>query len=247
MDIPKKVLDQLLERIEYNNAIQRKIATLAKSLQDKLGTDASKDKKMERNTANDTHSPEIKRINTQIEQLQQEIKSATIDLCHIPNTIQHQYMWLSEEYREKHKSALKHAFMSGIDNQTVRDIMELGVDTNMKLLLMLGIGVFTTLNTNTDTRYLEIMKRLAYEQKLFLIIASGDYIYGTNYQFAHGFLGKDLTAMTQQKTIQAMGRIGRGNIQQEYTIRFRDDSILRGLFLPQETNMEAMVMSRLFS
>jgi hypothetical protein len=27
------------------------------------------------------------------------------------------------------------------------------------------------------------------------------------------------------KTIQAMGRIGRNNIQQEYTLRFRDDVV----------------------
>ena len=32
-------------------------------------------------------------------------------------------------------------------------------------------------------RYLEIMKELAYEQKLYIIIASTDYIYGTNYSF----------------------------------------------------------------
>lgn len=256
MNIPKKILDQLLERIESNNIIQRKIEFLEKSKQDKLGSDADKDKKMERNLLNDTYSPDIKRMTAQIEQLQQEIKHANIETCYVPNTTQHQYMWLQDEWREKNKDALKHAFMSGIDNQTVREIMELSVDTNMKLLLMIGIGVFAKLSSSSngiadstavDTRYLEIMKRLAYEQKLFLIIASGDYIYGTNYQFAHGFLGKDLTSMTQQKTIQAMGRIGRGNIQQEYTIRFRDDSILRGLFLPQTTNMEAIVMSKLFS
>ena len=34
------------------------------------------------------------------------------------------------------------------------------------------------------------MKRLADEQKLYLIIASSDYIYGTNYQFCHGYLSK---------------------------------------------------------
>ena len=37
-------------------------------------------------------------------------------------------------------------------------------------------------NTN-DVKYNEIVKDLAQNQKLFLIIASSDYIYGTNYQF----------------------------------------------------------------
>ena len=32
---------------------------------------------------------------------------------------------------------------------------------------------------------MDIMKKLAEEQKLYLIIASSDYIYGTNYQFCH--------------------------------------------------------------
>ena len=49
---------------------------------------------------------------------------------------------------------------------------------------------------------MEIMKRLATEQKLFLIIASSDYIYSTNYQLCHGVIGKDLNNMTQQKTIK---------------------------------------------
>jgi hypothetical protein len=95
--------------------------------------------------------------------------------------------------------------------------------------------------------YMEVMKRLAYKQQLFLILASSDYIYGTNYQFCHGFIGKDLTNMTQQKTIQAMGRIGRNQIQQEYTIRFRDDAMLEQLFSAPSCNKEAEVMSRLFS
>jgi hypothetical protein len=79
-----------------------------------------------------------------------------------------------------------------------------------------------------------------------MIIASSDYIYGTNYQFCHGFIGKDLTNMTQQKTIQACGRIGRNNIQQTYTIRFRDNEMLHNLFKKPEVNLEAINMCKLF-
>ena len=71
------------------------------------------------------------------------------------------------------------------------------------------------------------MKELAEKQKLFMIIASTDYIYGTNYQFCHGFIGKDLLQTTQQKLLQALGRIGRNNIQQDYTIRVRDNEIIK--------------------
>ena len=73
------------------------------------------------------------------------------------------------------------------------------------------------------------MKKLADKQLLYLIIADSDYIYGTNYQFCHGYLSKDLH-MTQEKIIQALGRIGRNNIQQEYSARFRDDDQIKTLF-----------------
>ena len=95
--------------------------------------------------------------------------------------------------------------------------------------------------------YTEFMKKLANEQKLFIIIASSDYIYGTNYQFCHGIIGKDLSSMTQQKTLQALGRIGRNNIQQNYSIRFRNDDLIRNLFKESEHNIEAINMNRLFT
>jgi hypothetical protein len=90
------------------------------------------------------------------------------------------------------------------------------------------------------------MTRLADEQKLYMIIASSDYIYGTNYQFCHGFLSKDLN-LTQEKLIQAMGRIGRNNIQQTYTVRFRDDEQIMKLFTSETDKPEIINMNRLFN
>jgi hypothetical protein len=90
------------------------------------------------------------------------------------------------------------------------------------------------------------MKKLADEQKLYMIIASSDYIYGTNYQFCHGFLSKDLN-LTQEKLIQAMGRIGRNNVQQNYTIRFRDDEQILKLFTSETEKPEIINMNRLFN
>jgi hypothetical protein len=94
---------------------------------------------------------------------------------------------------------------------------------------------------------MEIMKLLADSQRLFIIIASSDYIYGTNYQFCHGFIGKDLTNMTQSKTMQCIGRIGRGRIQQSYTVRFRDDEMIANLFQQPAINREATNMCELFA
>jgi hypothetical protein len=107
----------------------------------------------------------------------------------------------------------------------------------------LGIGV---LIKQKNQQYEEIVKRLADEQRMLLILASSDYIYGTNYQFCHGMIGKDLKNMTQQKTLQAMGRIGRNNIQQEYTVRFRADEMIYGLFITPIINLEAVNMDKLF-
>ena len=91
------------------------------------------------------------------------------------------------------------------------------------------------------------MKQLAQQQKLYMIIASSDYIYGTNYQFCHGYISKDLTKMTQEKTIQAMGRIGRNQVNKEYSIRFRDDELLNKIFKDAEIRPEVDNMNRLFN
>ena len=79
---------------------------------------------------------------------------------------------------------------------------------------------------------------------MYLILATTDYIYGTNYQFANLYIGKDMN-VSQEKLIQTMGRVGRGK-QVPYSIRFRDDKFIKTLFLPQ-TSPEANVMTRLFT
>ena len=43
-------------------------------------------------------------------------------------------------------------------------------------------------------------EELAQDQKLYLIIASSDYIYGTNYQFCHGYLGKEFVGLSEKKS-----------------------------------------------
>ena len=91
------------------------------------------------------------------------------------------------------------------------------------------------------------MKLLAQQQKLYLIVASSDFIYGTNYQFCHGYVGKDLESMSQEKCIQAMGRVGRNKLQQEYTVRFRDNRLIYRLFQEQENKPEVLNMARLFT
>jgi hypothetical protein len=280
--IPIRVLDGILEKITANNQIQKRMDVLMKSLDDMLGDESEKDKKVEKGA----FKPEVKRMMAAIEVLRADIKTTTMDPALVPNTRPHQQVWVGNN-----RGIIEQAFVPFVEESTVRDIMELDVDTQKKVLLLLGIGVFdnsqgaisssvpspsvpcasvpspsvpcavpcasvpspsvpcTSISASTnrsEIRYMEIMKQLAYQQYLYLIIASSDYIYGTNYQFCHAFLGKDLANMTQQKILQAMGRVGRGNVQQEYTIRFRDESLLSKLWLPAESNIEAENMCRLF-
>ena len=239
--VPSRTLDNIMEKIGTNNQIQKKMDVLLKSLDDAMGQEADKDKKMEK----ESFKPEVRKLLNNIEALRGEIIFVAMDPMYVPNTRQHQAIWVPNGH------IVEHAFVPIIDESAVREIMELDVDTQMKLLLLLGIGVFVerTLASSTAnyTAYMEVMKRLSQDQRLFLIIAASDYIYGTNYQLCHAVLGKDLQNMTQQKIIQAMGRVGRSNIQQSYTVRFRDETLITKLFLPisLNDNVEAQQMCRL--
>ena len=231
--IPERIFREIMEKIQENDTVQKKIEALERSLEDTLGSEVDKEKKMEKNHFN----KETKEIMNQIALLQSLIKTVSMDSKYIPNMKQHQSIWIPNG------EIVDNAFIPTIEDEVVKEIMLINVENQLKLLLLLGIGVFIN---QPNIQYMEIMKRMAVQQKLYIIIAQSDYIYGTNYQFCHGFIGKDLTNMTQQKTIQAMGRIGRNNIQQDYTVRFRDDAIIMNLFRPMGENLEAINMSRLF-
>ena len=255
--IPARVFQSVAEKIAQNSTWQKRLDTLNHTLEDKMASAENKEQskdataapggkggkgKFDKKSARETISPEIARLSEQIEQIRAEIKVVSLDAAYIPNTQSHQRIW-NRATDGEHNPA---AFVPSVDEQSVRDIMSLGVSDEKKLLLLMGIGMFID-EQEANKSYMEIMKRLANRQQLFIILAASDYIYGTNYQFCHGLIGKDLTKMTQQKTIQAMGRIGRNQMQQEYTIRFRDDAMVLQLFQAPQVNREAVVMSRLFA
>jgi len=233
--IPSSVFSDIMKKIGVNNFIQEKMDKIERELDFKLNKDDGDEKHTKKNERREEYDPEIRKMSQELENLRTQILNVKLDDVYIPNTKQHQEAWTH--------NVSTNPFVPDIEEDIVKKIMELSVDNNMKILLLLGIGTF---DNDIDVRYLEIMKELAYEQKLYIIIASTDYIYGTNYSFCHGYIGKDLTNMTQQKIIQAMGRIGRNKIQQDYTVRFRDDSMIRKLFEPIEHNMEAINMNKLF-
>uniref|UniRef100_A0A6C0EQI2 Uncharacterized protein n=1 Tax=viral metagenome TaxID=1070528 RepID=A0A6C0EQI2_9ZZZZ len=252
-NIPTMVMDDIMKKIDYNNMVNEKLSILERDLENikekaekkvssvskgpKQGS--NKDLKKFNRTGDEevNNKGEINKITNEINILRSMIKSATLNETYIPNKPHHIKKWAEGFDTSK-------AFSSNIDEYIVSDIMSLnGIDDMWKILLMLGIGVFIN---HENIKYTEIMKKLADEQKLYMIIATSDYIYGTNYQFCHSYLSKDLD-LTQEKIIQAMGRVGRNNIQQNYTIRFRDDQQILKLFTSETDKPEIINMNILFN
>ena len=260
-NIPTIVMEDIMKKIEYNNVINERLHILETDL-DIINDRNDKKAKNEISGFDGKHKvsgriksnkdskksnkdiPEefvnknsISKISEEITTLKTMIKAASLNDTFIPNRKMHLDKW-AEGISEKG------AFTSSVDEGIVSEIMALnGVDNTWKVLLMMGIGVFIN---HENIAYTEIMKKLADLQKLYMIIASSDYIYGTNYQFCHGFLSKDLN-LTQEKIIQAMGRIGRNNIQQTYTVRFRDDEQILKLFTSETEKPEIINMNKLFN
>ena len=249
-NIPALTMKELLEKIEFNNILNTKISELEIELEriiDKTqksvgGSNKSvKDKdvrKINREVEGDGASrSDISKLGNEITMLKNNIKTASLNDTFIPNKHHHLAKWAEGLDTNA-------AFTSNIEECVVNEIMTLyGIEDNWKVLLLMGIGVFTN---HKNIRYTEIMKKLADEQKLYMIIASSDYIYGTNYSFCHGYLSKDLN-LTQEKIIQALGRIGRNNIQQDYTLRFRDNEHINKLFTTETEKPEIINMNRLFN
>ena len=241
-NIPSSVMNDIQNKLNMNSEINERINQLEKEIELEENKISSKVKDDSENKIKKTETRQISQLSEQINNLKHLIKRATIDDMFIPNKLTHLNKWA------KGLSNTSHAFSSSIDDNIVENIMLLqDVDDSWKILLLLGIGIFTD---HKSTGYTEIMKQLADKQRLYLIIADSDYIYGTNYQFCHGYLGKDLM-LTQEKIIQSLGRIGRGNIQQDYTVRFRDMSQANILFnylqfyeKPEVINMNILFNSK---
>ena len=248
--IPAVVMEDIMQKIEFNNVINTKIGRLEQELEDAMEkggvkddgkdksnkVDETKCKKGEKAKAGPKVDPGINKIRNELDALQSMIKNAELNETFVPNKQLHIKKWAEGLGSGR-------SFTSDIDEQTVLDIMAIeDVDSTWKVLLLMGIGVFSTHNS---IAYIEIMKKLADQQRLYLILASSDYIYGTNYQFCHGYLSKDLV-LTQEKIIQAFGRIGRNNIQQDYSIRLRDDDHIKKLFYPEADKPEVRNMNKLF-
>ena len=242
-EIPDIVLKQLLDGIKTNETLFDGIERLEQELEKRIkvkdnsaldGDDKKKPKTKHREKEGSDEATKI--IKDSILNLRSQLFHLSLNKIYVPNSKEHREKWAPT-------SNTNASFTSDLDEQTVKEIMEMKINVSYKVLILMGVGV---LIKHESKEYEEIVKRLAEEQKLLLILTSSDYIYGTNYQFCHGFIGKDLKNMTPQKILQAMGRIGRNKHQQDYTVRFRDDDMIRSLFKTPEIDREGVNMNRLF-
>jgi hypothetical protein len=239
--IPAQVVDDLMRDIEHNNMLSDKIDVIDKEIQnieeEKEKMRSSDDNKSKNNNNIVVDTREIREKQQMIDIIRTGVRRIALNDIFVPNKLAHLRRWTGrEEY--------KNEFSANLDEHVVENIMLLQMETHWKILLLMGIGVITN---HTNVKYNEIMKELAQNQRLYLIIASSDYIYGTNYQFCHGYISKDLNDMTQEKTIQAMGRVGRNKLQLSYTIRFRDDELIKKIFMPSLNKPEVVNMNKLFN
>jgi hypothetical protein len=234
--LPQEIVNKIYSDIKFNNTINKEIIKLNKSLEDLIQKDV--DEGNEKKIARDKpgKDPVQAKLRSKINELNSLYRQINIDPVYIPNKLQHIYKWTESNHLS--------SFTSTISNQDVQRIMELDmIEDIWKILLLMGIGLFSK---EKPIEYTEIVKEFADNQKLYLIIANGDYIYGTNYQFCHSFIGKDLF-MTQEKLIQAMGRVGRNKLQQTYSIRLRNNEVIQKLLFKEENKIETLNMNKLFN
>jgi hypothetical protein len=248
-NIPAKILDVIVESINSNDLLRQEISIIERELDamDEVDTGPTAKKgisggrtqkinKVGREGPSDKDTKK-KSMQREMEGLRGNLIKIELEKQFVPNTLDHLKKYDKAEWMGR-------SFTSDIPESIVEKIMLLDAEAIWKVLLLMGIGVFTN---HASRDYVAIMKELAQNQQLYIIIASTDYIYGTNYQFCHGYIGKDLRHLTQEKLIQALGRVGRQNTKLEYSIRLRDDEFINTLFMTSQNKVEVNNMNRLFA
>ena len=227
--IPAGVLLKLAKNIEVNTASALKLEELRKEFENVTAVDAEKTNKM----ADERYSnPLAKQLQEQMKQLVR--LPVKLDERYVPNMPAHCALW-------KPKTARYPPFAPDVDDSTAERIMDTRVAEHWKILLLMGVAVLT----ETDVAYLEIVKQMASLGMLFMVIADFTYLTGTNYQFAHGYFGKDLADLTQGMVLQALGRIGRGDLA-GCTARVREPGMFEKLFGPQD-GRNGQLLAQVFS
>ena len=230
--IHENTLLEMEKKLEANQVILEKMTRVRKDIEDKTAKDEGNENKMKEQRF-DTAT---KTLIQELDILEKSLKPVHLHPCYIPNSREHFDKWTKDM-----SYASSGAFQSYIDETSVKKIMNMDVSISHKILILMGIGIFNPQSSD----YNDLVKELSEQKKLGVILASSDFIYGTNYQFCHAYIAEDLCKMTQEKIIQAIGRVGRKEQNKTFTFRFRDDRLIRSLFV-QENTLETKQMNQLF-
>jgi len=231
----QSVFKELEKTIDFNNDILDKIIKKKKLLEDRTIKDEQNENKMKEQR----FDPVTKQMIEEIEGLERSLKDIQLNPLYIPNTRPHYDKWANTKVKFENSNV----FTGDVDETFVRKIMNLSIETNYKILLLMGIGVFN--NDSEKDDYNDIMKELADQKKLLFMIAGSEYINGTNFQFYHGYLADDIMNINQETIIQAIGRVGRKEKNKTFTFRFRDPSVIKSLFIKTD-QIESMNLNKLF-
>jgi hypothetical protein len=248
-NLDKNTLSGIESKIDKNRKILKNLIQMKNDYEDKIECYKDCDKIM----TDMRFPPEVIELHNKIEKTQSEILSLSLDNIYKPNTRSHYKKWCLEPELTYEDSDI---FSSSLSDEDIKEIIELyNIKTLYKLMMMMGIGVFSnsimkeTENKTVqedNNKYIETMKGLAEQKSLYLIIANSDYIYGTNYQFSHCYLSKDMKNLTQEKIIQCIGRIGRQEKNKHFSFRFRTQEHIDTFYSVVEDSIEVDNMNRLF-
>jgi len=233
-DPPAEIIDRLHQQAHNNSQVMAEIQRLEKDLQDRLNADGREGKE----GGNDDEDMMAERhgaVGRKLSKMREKLGELRLPDREVPNAEEHQLRY--------HGVIRPEAFAGNVPAHHLEEVLHLEVPNWKKMLLMMGIGVFG----DDCPTYRELMSRMASARELYCVIAGTDYVYGTNYQFCHGYIGKDLANMPVEKLYQALGRVGRGRQAGQYSWRLRDDSLAQHIFLPDTKFTEARRMDRLMS
>lgn len=250
-NLDRNTLTSIEKKIDKNRKMLKQLTQMKNDYEDKI--EPYKD--CENIMTNMRFPPEVLQLHNNIEKLQNELLTLSLDDKYKPNTRTHYKNWQLEQDLTYEDSD---AFTSSLSDEDIKEIIELyNIKTLYKLMMMMGIGVFSNNIMKEDevsnksivednNKYIETMKKLAEQKRLYLIIANSDYIYGTNYQFSHCYLSKDMKNLTQEKIIQCIGRVGRQEKNKHFSFRFRTQEHIDTFYGMVENSIEAENMNRLF-
>jgi hypothetical protein len=151
-NIPTSVMKDIIEKIEFNNKINESIDDLESKLEfaqegitNRLtGDNTSLNKKDKKNKTkiagkiiDKAQNGDIIKIKEELDTLKKMIKTANLNDLFVPNKLTHLKKWA-------YNIESQNPFTSDVDEETIASIMLLkDVEDSWKVLLLLGIGVFT--------------------------------------------------------------------------------------------------------